>query len=185
MRAAGFSLLFVATAALAATRLENLVVKPDPAARQVEIEVTVARGQFDKQPCEVLLTPGDDSPQTRLSIGTGEAATRILRHTYKKDGSYTVRAAAASGCTGTRTASVIVGASPAGAPAAALAAPAAAAGASTAAPAPQAGCPAGWYVVPESVQGSRYSCRPNLPAQALKCQGGTSYFADGGTIGCR
>jgi hypothetical protein len=185
VRAFGFSLLLVATAAPAATRLDNLAVRPDPAARQVEIEVTVNRGQFDKQPCEVLITPGDDSPQTRLSIATGEAPTRTLRHTYKKDGAYTVRAAAASGCTGTRSASVIVGASPAAAPAAAAGAAGAAMGTSAAAPAPQAGCPAGWYVVPESVQGSRYSCRPNLPAQALRCESGTSYFAEGGTIGCR
>jgi len=182
VKAFGLSLLLVATAAPAATRLDNLAVRPDPAARQVEIEVTIDRGRFDKQSCEIVITPGDDSPQTRLSIATGEAATRTLRHTYKKDGAYTVRAAAASGCTGTRSASVIVGASPAAAPAAAAGA---AAGTSAAAPAPQAGCPAGWYVVPESVQGSRYSCRPNLPAQALRCESGTSYFAEGGTIGCR
>jgi len=82
--------------------------------------------------------------------------------------------AAASGCTGTRSASVIVGSQPETvAPAAAPAMPR------------QAGCPAGWYVVPESVQGSRYSCRPNLPPQALRCEGGTSYFAEGGVIGCR
>ena len=45
--------------------------------------------------------------------------------------------------------------------------------------------PAGWYLVPESVKGARYSCRPHLPAQALRCEGGTSYFAEGGVIGCR
>jgi hypothetical protein len=167
-------LLFIATAASAATRLDNLVVKPEPAERQVQIEVTVDRGRFDKQACEVLVTPGDDSPPTRLTIAIGDAVTRSVPHTYKKDGSYTVRAAASSGCTGTRTASVLVGSQPL----------------ETIPPSspssrPQAGCPAGWYVVPESVQGVRYSCRPNLPAQALKCEGGTSYFAEGGVIGCR
>ena len=40
----GFSLLFIATAAAAATRLENLVAKPNPAERQVEIEVTAVVG---------------------------------------------------------------------------------------------------------------------------------------------
>jgi len=171
-------LLFIATAAPAATRLDNLVVKPEAAERQVQIEVTIDRGRFDKQACEVLVTPGDDSPPTRLTIAIGDAPTRTLPHTYKKDGSYTVRAAASSGCTGTRSASVIVGASPAPAAAAAGAA-------STSGTLPQAGCPAGWYLVPESVKGARYSCRPHLPAQALRCEGGTSYFAEGGVIGCR
>lgn len=167
-------LLAASPFALAATRLENLAVKPDPAERRVQIEITIDRGRFDRQPCEIMVTPGDDSPPTRLSIATGDAVTRTVQHTYKKDGAYTVRAAAASGCTGTRSASVLVGSQPQAA-------------VPPAAPAPQrqAGCPAGWYVVPESVQGSRYSCRPNLPAQALRCEDGTSYFADGGTIGCR
>jgi hypothetical protein len=172
LRAVGFSLLLFATAASAATRLESLVVKPDPAERQVQIEVTIDRGRFDKQPCEIMVTPGDDSPPTRLSIATGDAVTRIVPHTYKKDGAYTVRAAAASGCTGTRSASVLVGSQPQAA-------------VPSAAPRRQAGCPAGWYVVPESVQGGRYSCRPNLPQQALRCEDGTSYFAEGGVIGCR
>jgi hypothetical protein len=184
------SLLLASSAALGATRLENLVVRPEPAERQVQIEVTIDRGRFDKQACEIMVTPGDDSPPTRLSISIGEAVTRTVRHTYKKDGSYTVRVAAASGCTGTRSASVIVGASPAPAAAAAAAASgsaaaSAAASASTAGTLPQAGCPAGWYLVPESVQGARYSCRPHLPPQALKCESGTSYFAEGGVIGCR
>ena len=174
MRAFGLFLLLAAGAASAATRLESVSVRPDRAERQVEIEVTIDRGRFDKQPCEIMVKQGDDSSPTRLSIGVGDAPTRSVRHAYKKDGSYTVRAAAASGCTGTRTASVLVGSQPQTiAPAVAPATPR------------QAGCPAGWYVVPESVQGSRYSCRPNLPAQALRCEGGTSYFAEGGVIGCR
>ena len=53
MRVVGFSLLFVATAAAAATRIEELAVRPDPGARQVEIAITINRGQFDKQSCEV------------------------------------------------------------------------------------------------------------------------------------
>ena len=45
--------------------------------------------------------------------------------------------------------------------------------------------PAGWWLVPESVQGARYSCRPNLPSRPLICSGGTSYFSENGVIGCR
>ena len=163
-------------ALFAATRLENLVVKPTPAERQVEIEVTVDRGQFDKQGCDVQVSAGDDSTATRLSFGITDERTKSVKHTYKKDGTYNVRATAGSGCTGTRTVSVMVGVG---------AAPVVAAQAKPAPAQQQAGCPAGWYLVPESVQGGRYSCRPNLPAQALRCEGGTSYFAEGGVIGCR
>lgn len=176
---AGALLAFAALTASAATRLENLVAKPNPAERQVEIEVTVDRGQFDKQGCDVQVAPGDGSAPTRLSFGVADARTKSVRHTYQKDGAYTVRATAGSGCTGTRSVSVLVGAALAPAAVAPI----------LAEPKPQAplqaGCPAGWYLVPESVQGGRYSCRPNLPAQALKCEGGASYFAEGGVIGCR
>ena len=72
-------LLFIATAAPAATRLDNLVVKPEAAERQVQIEVTIDRGRFDKQACEVLVTPGDDSPPTRLTIAISDASTPRIR----------------------------------------------------------------------------------------------------------
>ena len=44
---AGVLLVCAPAAALAATRVEDLVVKPNPAERQVEIAVTVNRDQFD------------------------------------------------------------------------------------------------------------------------------------------
>jgi hypothetical protein len=162
--------LFVTTTVLAATRLEDLAVKPNPALSQVEIAVTVNRGQFDKQGCDILVSPGDGSAPVRLGFGIADERTKTVRHAYKKPGTYTVGAAAGSGCTGTRSVSLVVGAEGV---------------AETKGPAEKAGCPTGWYLVPESVQGARYSCRPNLPAQAPKCEGGTSYFAEGGVIGCR
>jgi hypothetical protein len=70
------------------------------------------------------------------------------------------------------------------APDAAPAASSAAAPADPAAPA-GSGCPAGWWLVPESVQGAQYSCRPNLPSRPLPCGGGTRYFSENGVIGCR
>jgi len=159
--------------ALAATRLENLVVKPNPAVSDVEIVVTVDRGQFDKQGCTIIVFTGDESSAPKvIPFGIADERAKTLHHFYPKPGAYTVRATAGSGCTGTRTVSVTIGA--------------AAVEAKASAEKPQqAGCPAGWYLVPESVQAARYSCRPNLPAQALKCEGGTSYFAEGGVIGCR
>jgi hypothetical protein len=169
----GMVLAAAASGALAATRLEDLVVKPNPAVSEVEIAVTVNRGQFDKQSCDVFVTPEEGAAPTRIPFLVGEERTKTVRHTYKKNGAYTVKAAASSGCTGTRSVSLVVGA--------VATAEATAVGGM----APQAGCPAGWYVVPESVQGTRYSCRPNLPAQALRCEAGTSYFAEGGVIGCR
>ncbi len=187
-------------AAFAATRIDELAVRPNPAVfvdgapPQVEITVSVERGQFDRQPCDVIVETGDGAAATKLGFGLGDTRTKSVRHTYKKPGSYQLKALAGSGCTGTRTVGVTVLATPAAAPspaaganvpvepAASVSAPAA----SVSAPAPAGpGCPAGWWLVPESVQGASYSCRPNLPARPLSCAGGTRYFAEAGVIGCR
>jgi hypothetical protein len=167
-RFAGFALLFISSTVIAATRLADLAVKPNPAVSQVEIVVTVDRGQFDKQSCDVFVTPEEGAQPLRLAFMIGDRV-KSVSYTYKKNGTYAAKAVSGSGCTGTRSVNVVVGA--------AEPAPASKAQAT--------GCPAGWYLVPESVQGGRYSCRPNLPAQALKCEGGTTYFAEGGVIGCR
>jgi hypothetical protein len=114
------------------------------------------------------VTPEEGAQPIRLAFLMGDRV-KTVRYTYKKNGTHAAKAVAGSGCTGTRSVNVVVGAeepAPAGKPQA-------------------SGCPSGWYLVPESVQGGRYSCRPNLPAQALKCESGTSYFAEGGVIGCR
>jgi len=185
-------------AAFAATRLDELAVRPNPAVfvdgapPPVEIVVTVSRGQFDKQPCDVIVDTGDGAAVTKLAFGLGDERTQRLRYTYRKPGSYQLKALAGSGCTGTRTVAVTVLATPATAPSPAAsgnipAEPSASVNtpaASVNAPAGP-GCPAGWWLVPESVQGASYSCRPNLPARPLTCAGGTRYFSEGGVIGCR
>jgi hypothetical protein len=192
--AAGAALAAAMPPASAATRIEDLVVRPNPAAfvdgapPQVEIVVTVSRGQFDRQPCDVIVETGDGASVSKLSFGLGDERTKNLRHIYRKPGSYQLKALAGSGCTGTRTVGVNVLATPEAAPpspAGANASPFLSAGAN--APAAQAGpgCPAGWWLVPESVQGASYSCRPNLPARPLTCMDGTRYFSEGGVIGCR
>ena len=42
-----------------------------------------------------------------------------------------------------------------------------------------------WTLVEDSVKGARYTCRARPPAQPLRCAEGTTYFAEGGEIGCR
>jgi hypothetical protein len=203
--AAGAVLAAVVPAVFAATRIDELAVRPNPAVfvdgapPQVEITITVDRGQFDKQPCDVIVETGDGAAVTKLRFGLGDERTKSLSYTYKKPGSYQLKALAGGGCTGTRTVGVKVLAAPEAAPSppvsesaranapaeptASLNAPAASVNAPAAPAGP--GCPAGWWLVPESVQGASYSCRPNLPARPLTCAGGTRYFSEGGVIGCR
>jgi len=181
----GAVLATAAPAASAATRLDDLAVKPNPAVfadgvpPRVEIAVTVSRGLSDRLACDVKVEPGDGSKESQLSFGVSET-TKILHHVYRQPGSYQVKAVAGFGCSGTRTMIITVRATPEAAPAVSSASapvePVAPSG---------PGCPAGWWLVPESVQGGRYNCRPNLPARPLVCAGGTSYFAESGVIGCR
>ena len=182
------SLALAAPAAQAATQVDALSVLPNPATvhgsgpAQVEMTVEVNRGQFDRQACDVLIETGDGNPPIHLSFARGDER-KTVRYAFTTPGSYTVRAVAAYGCSGTRTVNVSVYGAGYSAPPAAAVAPGGPAMAPETAPA--GGCPTGWYVVPESVQGSRYQCRPNLPPTPLQCAAGTSYFADNGAIGCR
>src|SRR5258708_2573091 len=179
-------LISAAPALFAATRVEAVVARPTPAAfaegtpRRVEIVVTIGRGQFDRQACDVIIETGDGGGAARLSFGPAEERTKSVRHTYQKPGSYQIKAIAGSGCTGNRSVSVTILAKPDAAP------PPSSANAAAEPVAPTGpGCPAGWWLAPESVQGARYACRPNLPSKALICTGGTSYFSENGIIGCR
>ena len=194
MRAAAaflsLSLALAAPGAQAATQVDALSVLPNPATvhgsapAQVEITVEVNRGPFDRQACDVLIETGDGNPPIRLSFARGDER-KTVRYAFSTPGSYTVRAAAAYGCSGTRTANVAVYGSASPVPAAAAVTAAPGGPAMTTEAVPSGGCPAGWYVVPESVQGSRYQCRPNLPSIPLQCADGASYFSENGVIGCR
>jgi hypothetical protein len=183
--AVGAALAAAVPAAVAATRVDEMVVRPNPAAfagstpPQVEIAVTVSRGAGDRQPCDVKVEPGDGGSASQLSFGIDER-TKSVRYTYQKPGAYQAKAVAGFGCSGTRTVNVTVQATPDAAP------PASSASAQAEPPAqPGANCPAGWWLVPESVQGARYTCRPNLPSRPLNCAAGTGYFSENGVIGCR
>lgn len=111
------ALLFGASAALAAPKLESVVVKPNPArfsgeqAPQVEISVSISRTKFDRGGCDARLDFGDGQGRT---LDFQAAAARTVRHVYKKDGSYTiaVRGAGGTPCEGSQHAALTVAGEP-------------------------------------------------------------------------
>jgi hypothetical protein len=116
-----------------------------------------------------LATPAHAVPNVehlavkRLEYGLGDRRTKIVKYTYTKAGTYRVKVSGTGehACAGTREAQVKV----------------------AAAQTPK--CPRGWTLVADSSRGERYTCRADPPAQALKCNGVTKYFAENGMIGCR
>jgi hypothetical protein len=185
--AAGLAL--ASTAALAAPQIERVDVRPNPAQfdgatpPQIEIAVTIKRGPLDVQRCEIDIDPGNPGGDLvpRMTFNMGGERTQRVRYIYRKPGSYRLTVRGRDGCSGAnRTVTVNVRAAsavdsarpPSSAPAAA---------AKDAKPR----CPSGWQLVEQSVQGPRYSCSARPPARPIKCEGGTSYFAENGLIGCR
>jgi hypothetical protein len=79
-------------AALAAPKLQSVVVKPNPAQfsggkpPEVEVAVSVSRTKFEKGGCDARLDFGDGEHRT---LDFGVAATRTVHHTYN-GGGYTV-----------------------------------------------------------------------------------------------
>lgn len=178
--------------ALAEVRIERVEVRPNPAQfagstpPQVEIAVTVKRSSpMELGRCEVIIDPGSPGGRQvpRLTFNAGGEATQRTRYIYDRPGTYRLTASSFSGCVGSRTVTVNVregsggasGAKGSGAPRA------------NNAPAKvvKPKCPGGWEVVPQSVQGARYSCSPKPPSRPIACEGGTSYFAENNLVGCR
>ena len=68
------ALLLAAPGALAATSVDSLTVEPNPAMlagstpQLVEIAVTLNRGQFDRQSCDVVIEPGDGGKPLLLTF---------------------------------------------------------------------------------------------------------------------
>jgi hypothetical protein len=108
----------VAPAALAAPRIDNLVVKPNPAAflggkaPEVEVTVSVKRSQFDRG-CDAAVDLGDGSRPRTVEFGVATAKT--IRYVFKKDGSYkvTAKGAGRTACEGMREATLTVKGAPA------------------------------------------------------------------------
>jgi hypothetical protein len=111
------ALFFAATTALAAPKIESVVVKPDPAplaggkAPEVEIAVSISRTKFDKGSCDARVDFGDGQGR---NLDFGVAVTRTVRHAYKKEGTYTiaVRGGGAAPCEGARQTALRVTAEP-------------------------------------------------------------------------
>jgi hypothetical protein len=133
----------------------------------VVISVSIERTTLMDLTCSAVIEAGDGG-RIALSWNIGDSRTKTARYEYKRAGSYRVRVAGAGkdACVGVKETPLTVGA------------PGQAAGS-----APR--CPSGWTLVEDSVKGARFSCRARPPAQELRCTGGTSYFAEGGEIGCR
>ncbi len=171
-------LALASTGALAAAQIERVEVRPNPATfagatpPQLEISVTIRRGPLDVQRCEIELDPGNPGGRLlpRMSFNVGSESTQSVRYVYDTPGTYRLTVRGRDGCSGaTRSVTVTVRGAPGSAKGAAS----------------KPKCPGGWAVVPESVQGARYSCSAKPPAQPIPCEGGTSYFAENGLIGCR
>ncbi len=165
---------FLATPAHAVPNIEHLAVKPSGAPGEVEIAISIYRPTPLDLTCDAILQTGDGSKPQRLEYGLGDRRTKIIKYTYKNAGTYRVKVSGTGehACAGTREARVSV----------AAAAQTAKASEKTAA---RPKCPRGWTLVADSLKGERYTCRADPPTQALKCSGGTKYFAETGTIGCR
>ena len=166
--------LFLAMPAHAVPNIENLAVKPSGGAPgEVEIAVSINRPTPLDLSCDAILQTGDGGKPQRLEYGLGDRRTKIIKYTYTKAGTYRVKVSGTGehACAGTREARVSV-----------AAAQTAKAAEKTAA---RPKCPRGWTLVADSFKGERYTCRADPPAQALKCGGGTKYFAANGEIGCR
>jgi len=111
--------LLAAPAAMAAPRIENVVVKPDRASfsdgkpPQVEVAVTVSRPKIGTNTCDVSVDLGDGSRAKTLDFGV--ATTRSLRHVYEKGGAYkiTARGAGRTPCEGSAEAALTVVGAPA------------------------------------------------------------------------
>src|SRR5258708_28555466 len=97
-------LIRAAPALFAATRVEDVVARPNPAAfaegtpPRVEIVVTIGRGQFDRQACDVIIETGDGGGAARLSFGPAEERTKSVRHTYQQPRSYPINGITGLAC---------------------------------------------------------------------------------------
>ena len=111
------AVLFGATSAMAAPKIDKVVVNPNPArfsgekGPEVDIAVSISRTRFDTGSCDARLDFGDGQGR---SLDFGVAATRTVRHVYQKDGTYTVvvRGAGATPCEGSQQAALTVAGEP-------------------------------------------------------------------------
>ena len=109
--------LLAASSALAAPKIDNVVVKPNQAQAssakpaEVEVSVSISRTRFDTGSCDARLEFGDGEGR---NLEFGVAATRTVRHAYKKGGSYKVLARGAGGvpCEGSQQTALTIAQAP-------------------------------------------------------------------------
>jgi hypothetical protein len=110
---AAVAALLAASSVLAAPKIDKVVVKPNQAQAssakpaEVEVSVSISRTRFDNGSCDARVDFGDGEGR---SFDFGVAATRIVRHAYKKGGSYNVVARGAGGtpCEGSQQAPLTI-----------------------------------------------------------------------------
>ena len=166
--AVGLALFAWACAGAAAPRLDSVSVQvlSGKGSSDVVISVSIERPSLLDLTCSATIDTGDGG-QISIAWNLGDSRTKTARYEYKRPGSYRVRVRGAGNeaCVGQKEASLTVGT------------PGRAGGTPR--------CPAGWTLVEDSVKGPSYTCRARPPAQPLRCAEGTTYFIEGGEIGCR
>jgi hypothetical protein len=163
----GLALLAWAGAGAAAPRLDSVSVQMlSGKVGDVVVSVSIERPTLLDLTCSATIDTGDGG-QISIAWTLGDSRTKTARYEYKRPGTYRVRVSGTGkeACVGLKEASLTVGT-----PGRASATPR---------------CPAGWSLVEDSVKGARYTCRARPPAQPLHCPESTTYFAEGGDIGCR
>jgi hypothetical protein len=163
----GLALLAWAGAGAAAPRLDAVSVQVlSGKGGDVVISVSIERPTLMDLTCSAAIDTGDGG-RIPIAWNLGDSRTKTARYEYKRPGTYRVRVSGTGkeACVGVKEASLTVGT-----PGLASATPR---------------CPAGWTLVEDSAKGPRYTCRARPPAQPLRCAEGTTYFAEGGEIGCR
>ena len=163
----GLALLAWAGAGAAAPRLDTVSVQAlSGKSGDVVISVSIERPTLMDLTCSATIDTGDGG-RIPIAWNLGDSRTKTARYEYKRPGAYRVSVSGTGkeACVGVKEASLTVGT-----PGQASATPR---------------CPAGWTLVEDSAKGPRYTCRARPPAQPLRCAEGTTYFAEGGEIGCR
>ncbi len=170
----------------AAVVLDNLMVRPNPihftrdTPAELEVEISVRdRGVTRILGCQLAVDFGDGSPDLLQQFMDGGPRKATLKHVYRKPGIYNVRAHGTLPgrervCDGEKRVQVIV----VGEPEAPVSEAAKEAATLTL-------CPQGWSLVPGSLSGTRFKCRPDKPLTKIDCQGGAKYFEQDGAIGCQ
>lgn len=145
--------------------------------------------------CDAVIDFGDRAPPQTVRLGeSGQPQARIV-HRYSTPGSYAIRMRGATGrvpCEGSIGGQLTVREA-SERPAASATPPVNAQAIAAAGPGitlemrPTSSlnaCPEGWFLVPGSMQGGRFTCHL-APIKPFACPNGTQFFDNGNTVGCR